>query len=367
MEIGLIGLPNAGKSTLFNAVTKAGAEVAPYPFTTTGEHVGVASVPDERLAAIASVTHPKKLVPATVKFVDIAGLVRGASHGEGLGNQFLSFIRNVDAVAHVVRAFSDPNVTHVDGAVHPGEDVDTVNTELVLADLAAVERSREKAARQAKSGDRGAQGWAGLLDKVKAGLERGELVRRMGLSAAEEATLAESDLALLTDKPTLYVANVDEDDLGASSDENPMVAEVRAHAEVDGAEVVVVSAKIEAELAELPEDEQADFMAELGLGEAGLAKLVHAGYHLLDLITFFTIESDECRAWTALAGAHAPQCAGCIHTDMERGFIKAEVVNWKDLVDAGSFHEAREHGHLMVEGREYVVKDGDVILFKFAV
>lgn len=363
MEVGVVGLPNVGKSTIFNAATRAGAEVASYPFTTISSNVGVAEVPDERLRKIAEVIKPQRVVPATVKFVDIAGLVRGASRGEGLGNQFLSYIRTVDAIAHVLRCFTDENVAHPHGDVDPVADAETVNVELALADLATIEGMAEKAGRQTKSGDAVARHRLDVLKMVKEGLERGTPIRFMELSPDDREIF--KGIGVLTDKPVIYVANVDEEE--AARGDSRCAASIRELAERERAGHVVISAKVEAEMAELEDEEAAEFRQDLGLAESGLTELIKACYDLLGLITFFTIESNECRAWPVPRGIKAPQAAGRIHTDMERGFIKAEVVNWEHLVEAGSFHAAREKGHFLVEGREYVVKDGDVVLFKFAV
>jgi hypothetical protein len=362
MEIGIIGLPNAGKSTLFNALTKAGAEVARYPFTTVESNVGVAEVPDQRLHLIAEVVKPQKIIPATIKFVDIAGLVRGASQGEGLGNQFLGFIRNVDAIVHVVRCFNEAHIPHPYGEVSPKVDIETVNLELILADLEIVSRAYEKAKKQAKSGQKEAKQRLEALEKIKAGLEKGESIRLMLLSEEERDTI--KDLGILTDKPVLYVANISEQDINT---DNALFEEVKDIAEREQAGVVAVSAKVEAEIAELEAEEARLFQQELGLSESGLTKVVKSSYHLLNLITFFTIESSECRAWPIKKGTKAPQAGGKIHSDMERGFIKAEVVFWEDLVNAGSFAVAREKGLLSIEGKDYKVRDGDVILFKFSV
>lgn len=362
MEVGIIGLPNSGKSTLFNAITSAGAEVGAYPFTTTSQNVGVGQAPDRRLHEVAETVGSKRIVPAAVRFVDIAGLVKGASQGEGLGNQFLGFIRNVDAIAHVVRAFENPNVAHVHGEVNPIEDIEVINAELMLADLAIVEKLQGKEQKQAKSGDKKVIHEVEVLRRAREALGAGRTVGSLGLVSEDAEFLR--DTGLLTDKPMAYVVNVGEDDLGK---ETPEVEEVRRYAEGAGVPAVVISAKIESELAELSEDERTEFMEGLGIEHSGLSDLIQVSHQLLGLITFFTIESDECRAWTVPAGTHAPQAAGKIHTDMERGFIKAEVVSWEDLVEAGSFHAARTAGHLLVEGREYIVRDGDVILFKFSV
>ncbi|HZD61107.1 MAG TPA: redox-regulated ATPase YchF [Anaerolineae bacterium] len=362
MEVGIIGLPNAGKSTVFNAITRAGAEVAGYPFTTIESNMGIAAVPDERLYKVAKAVGCKKTIPATVKFIDIAGLVRGASRGEGLGNQFLGYIRNVDAIVHVVRCFSDENIPHVYGAVDPKEDIETINLELALADIATVERLIDRAQGRAKSGDKGAKSTLATLAKVKSALQEGTPARLLGLSEDERATLAGA--GLLTDKPVIYVANVSEDFSEADRACSNTIASI---AEAEGADAVEVSAKVESEIAELPKEEAEEFIRDLGLDEPGLNKVVRAAFHLLNLITFFTTESGECRAWQIKRGTKAPQAAGKIHTDMERGFIKAEVINWANLLEEGSFHSAREHGHIRLEGKDYIVQDGDVILFRFAV
>jgi hypothetical protein len=363
MEIGIIGLPNAGKSTLFNALTKAGAEVAKYPFTTIESNIGVAEVPDQRLHLIAEVVKPQRIIPATIKFVDIAGLVRGASQGEGLGNQFLSFIRNVDAILHVVRCFNQADIPHPYGQISPKVDIETVNLELALADLEIVTRAYEKAKRQAKSSQKEASQRVETLGKIKAGLERGELIRLMFLSEEEKEII--KDLGTLTDKPVLYVANISEEDI--TNADNVLFGQVKDVASREQAGVVAVSAKVEAEIAELEVEEARLFQRELGLSESGLSKVVRNSYQLLNLITFFTIESSECRAWPIKKDTKAPQAAGKIHSDMERGFIKAEVVFWEDLVNAGSFTAARGKGLLSIEGKDYKVRDGDVILFKFSV
>ncbi len=356
MRVGLIGLPNAGKSTLFNALTVAGAATAPYPFTTIEPNVGVATVPDDRLDRVADVAGCERRVPAVVNFVDIAGLVEGASHGEGLGNQFLGHIRDVDAVVYVIRAFGG-DVPHVLGAVDPVTDVEILETELMLADLATVERVQQKLARQAKSGDPALKRQLETVERVRGELERG-VSARVHVSGLGDDALPE-DLSLLSAKPALFVANVDEDPAA-----RPDLTPVRTIAAERGGELVVVSAEIEEEMAQLDAAERVEFAAELGV-EGALSAVVHAAFALLGLITFFSVESGECRAWPIRAGTHAPQAAGAIHTDMEKNFIKAEVVHCDDLFADGSLAEARHHGHLLLEGREYVVADGDVITFKF--
>lgn len=358
MKVGIIGLPNAGKSTLFNASTKAGAATASYPFTTVEPNVGVASVPDDRLEKIADIAGCPKRVPATVNFVDIAGLVKGASHGEGLGNQFLGHIRDVDAVVYVIRAFTDDEVPHVLGEVSPVADVEILETELMLADLATVERTIEKLSRKAKAGDATLKRQLDLLQHVKELLGAGESVR--ALLGETAGTDLPEDTALLSAKPAIFVANVDENEA-----DRPDPEPLKAAAAERGAELVAVSAKIEEEMAELEEEERAEFAAELGTGTA-LEQIIRASFMLLGLITFFSVESGECRAWPIPAGTHAPQAAGQIHSDMEQGFVKAEVIHCDDLFADTSLAEARKHGHLLLEGREYVVADGDVITFKFA-
>ncbi len=363
MQVGIVGLPSAGKSTLFNAITKAGAVVGNYPFTTVDSNVGVAEVRDERLYKIAKVVESKNIVPTHIKFVDIAGLVKGASRGEGLGNQFLSYIREVDAIAHVVRCFSDENVSHVEGKINPVSDIETINIELILADMAVIDKKLDKVARQAKSGDKTLIRQKEILDKVRDVLDKGLPARSMKLSP-EDLKLLTSDSSLLTLKPVVYVANVSEIDVNINGS---LAKEVIDFAHKEGSEAIVICAKLESEIAELNKDEAQVFVEEMEIKELGLDKLVYASYKLLGLITFFTAGPKESKAWTIKKGTKAPEAAGKIHSDMERGFIKAEVVYYEDLLKDGSFQTAREKGHLRLEGKEYVVKDGDVITFKFAV
>ncbi|MFL5400211.1 MAG: redox-regulated ATPase YchF [Myxococcales bacterium] len=367
LAIGIVGLPNVGKSTLFNALSGASVLAANYPFATKDPNVGVVPVPDQRLDRLAALYEPKKTTHAALEFVDIAGLVKGASKGEGLGNQFLANIREVDAVAHVLRCFSDPDVVHVDGHVDPARDRDVVETELMLKDLETIEKKRERRAKEAKApGKMGEEAKADLAvyDKLKASLDEGKPARGVRLSDEEKPRAKE--LFLLTAKPVLYVANVDETQL-AKLDSDPLVAQVRALAEAEGARSVAICSKVEAEIQELPADERKEFLGHVGLTEPGLDKLVRAGFDLLGLQSYFTAGEDECRAWVIRKGARAPQAAGVIHTDFERGFIKAEVIRWDELLAHGSEAAARAKGVLRVEGKEYVVQDGDVMHFLFNV
>jgi len=360
LKCGIVGLPNVGKSTLFNALTKAGIAAENYPFCTIEPNVGIVEVPDPRLSRIASIARPQKVVPAVVEFVDIAGLVAGASKGEGLGNKFLANIRETDAIAHIVRCFEDPNVVHVSGRVDPVADVETINTELALADLDSVDRQLAKHEKVAQTGgDKEAQRLVAALKKIRAVLNAGRPARSAELSKEERAVLA--PLFLLTMKPTMYVANVSE--RGAE----PYLDALRAHARREGAPVVPVSAAIESQIAELDDEDKALFLADLGMEEPGLNRVIRAAYALLGLQTYFTAGPKEVRAWTVAAGATAPQAAGVIHTDFERGFIRAEVASYEDFVAHGGEQGAKEAGKLRLEGKDYTVRDGDVIHFRFNV
>ena len=365
MKLGIVGLPNVGKSTLFNSLTKAGAESANYPFCTIDPNVGVVMVPDERLKLLADLYHSAKVTPAVIEFVDIAGLVKGASKGEGLGNQFLANIREVDAVVHVVRCFEDPNVIHVDGSVDPVRDIETINLELIFSDIEILERRIAKTVRGARN-DKTLAKELELLNRLKEHLEAGNLaITYQTDDEDEQKWLAEYNL--LTAKPVIFAANVSEDDLADDGASNQYVQEVREHAKEQHSEVFVICAQIEQEIAELEDDEKKMFLEDLGLSESGLEKLIKASYRLLGLISYLTAGETETRAWTIKIGTKAPQAAGKIHTDFERGFIKAEVVNYQDLLDCGSYAGAREKGLVRMEGKDYVVQDGDVILFRFNV
>ncbi|MDO5136794.1 MAG: redox-regulated ATPase YchF [Eubacteriales bacterium] len=365
MKLGIVGLPNVGKSTLFNSLTKAGAESANYPFCTIDPNVGVVTVPDERLKLLGDFYHSKKVTPAVIEFVDIAGLVKGASKGEGLGNQFLANIREVDAIVHVVRCFEDTNVIHVDGSIDPIRDIETINLELVFSDLEILERRIGKVAKTARM-DKEAAKELEFLQKVKNHLEEGKLAITMELENEDEQGWMGA-YNLLTAKPVIYAANAAEDDLADDGASNAYVQKVRAYAKEQNSEIFVICAQIEEEISELDEDERKMFLEDLGLTESGLEKLVKASYQLLGLMSFLTSGEDETRAWTIKIGTKAPQAAGKIHTDFERGFIKAEVVNYRDLLDCGSYGGARDKGLVRMEGKEYIVQDGDVILFRFNV
>ena len=366
ISCGIVGLPNVGKSTLFNALSAAGAAVANYPFCTIEPNVGVVPVPDVRLDALVALYKPKSTVAATVNFVDIAGLVRGASKGEGQGNQFLANIRETDAIAHVVRCFEDDNVIHVEGRVDPVADVGTIDTELCLKDLETVDKriDRAKKALKGGAGPKDEKQVLELCERLKTGLDAGKPARAQGFSAEEQGLLR--DLGLLTLKKVFYVANVAEKQLGSAASD-PFVSALRAHAEAEGAPVVVICAAAEAEIASLETADRPAFLESLGLKEPGLHAVARTAYAILDLITFLTAGPDECRAWTVKRGARAPQAAGVIHTDFERGFIKAEVIWWEDLIKFGSEAACRANAKLQLEGKDYVVRDGDVIHFKFNV
>ena len=365
MKLGIVGLPNVGKSTLFNSLTKAGAESANYPFCTIDPNVGVVAVPDERIKLLGDLYKTKKVTPATIEFVDIAGLVKGASKGEGLGNQFLANIREVDAIVHVVRCFEDTNVVHVDGSVDPVRDIETINLELIFADIEVLERRIAKQGRAANN-DKKIAKEVDFLKKIQKHLEDGNLAATFECADDDEKAWLDS-YNLLTAKPVIFAANVAEDDLADDGASNEHVKKVREYAKGNGCEVFVICAQIEQEIAELDDDEKAMFLEDLGLKESGLDKLIAASYRILNLMSFLTAGEDECRAWTIRIGTKAPQAAGKIHTDFERGFIKAEVVNYKDLLECGSLANAREKGLVGMEGKDYVVKDGDVILFRFNV
>lgn len=363
MQVGIVGLPNAGKSTLFNALTKAGAPAAAYAFTTIEPNVGMVDVPDARLYTIAEMEKSAKITPAPIKFLDIAGLVRGASRGEGLGNQFLANIRETDAIAQVVRCFEDQNVAHVEGRLAPGDDIEIINIELMMADLSTVEKRLKACARKAKTGDASAAKENVILSKAKDHLDKGLTLRSHDFDETETAFL--KTLSPLTLKPVIYVANIGEADIGKT--DNPYVQEVEAKAAAEGAAVIVMPVALEEEMGKLSDVDAAEFMADLGLEELPLATFIRASYKLLDLITYFTGGPTEARAWTITAGTKAPAAAGKIHTDMERGFIRAEIVAFDDLVARGSFNAAKEKGLLRVEGKEYVMQDGDVVFFRFNV
>ena len=366
MKLGIVGLPNVGKSTLFNSLTKAGAESANYPFCTIDPNVGVVTVPDERLNVLGEMYHTKKIIPAAIEFVDIAGLVKGASKGEGLGNQFLANIREVDAIVHVVRCFEDSNIVHVDGSIDPLRDIETINLELIFSDLEILERRISKAVRAARNDKTIAKELA-LMERIKAHLEDGKMAKSFDdINDEDEQQWLES-YNLLTYKPVIFAANVAEDDLADDGASNAGVQAVREYAKREDCEVFVVCAEIELEIAELDDDEKSMFLEELGLKESGLEKLIKASYSLLGLISYLTAGEPEVRAWTIKKGTKAPQAAGKIHSDFERGFIRAEIVSYDDLMACGTYNAAKEKGLVRLEGKDYVVQDGDIILFRFNV
>ena len=364
MKLGIVGLPNVGKSTLFNALTNAGAESANYPFCTIEPNVGVVAVPDKRMDVLAEMYNPEKYTPAVIEFVDIAGLVKGASKGEGLGNKFLSHIREVDAILHVVRCFEDDNIIHVDGSIDAMRDLETINLELIFSDMEILERRMDRV-KKAMKGDKSLAVEVELLERVYAALESGKCARTLELTDDERAMIAEANL--LTMKPIIYVANVSEAEAGGEPVDNAMYCSLKAHAATENAEVIAICAGIEAEIAELSDDEKAMFLEELGIAESGLDRLIKKSYSLLGLISYLTAGPKEVRAWTIVKGTKAPQAAGKIHSDFERGFIRAEIVSFDDMMKCGSVNAAKEQGLMRSEGKEYVIADGDIVLFRFNV
>ncbi len=362
MKLGVVGLPNVGKSTLFNAITEAGAECANYPFCTIEPNVGVVAVPDERLDVLAKLYNTKKVTPAVLEFVDIAGLVKGASAGEGLGNKFLSHIREVDAIVHVVRCFEDSDIIHVEGSIDPVRDIETINLELVLSDMEIVKKRLDKAEKYVKTGEKSYIDEAELLRKLYAHLENGKCIRTLDLSKEEQLKLKE--FFLLTSKPVIYCCNISEEMIGC---DNALTRKVEEYAAKEGASAIEICAKVEEEIAQLEKEERSVFIEDLGLGESGLNRVIKAGYSLLGLISYLTAGEKEVRAWTVEEGTKAPQAAGKIHSDFEKGFIRAEIVTYEDLVALGSFTAAKEKGKVRSEGKDYVIKDGDVVLFRFNV
>jgi len=365
MKLGIVGLPNVGKSTLFNSLTKGGAESANYPFCTIDPNVGIVTVPDSRLNYLAKIYNSEKILPAAIEFVDIAGLVKGASKGEGLGNQFLSHIREVDAIVHVVRCFEDGNIIHVEGSVNPLRDIETINLELIFSDLEVLERRIQRTQKAAKA-DKSLQAELGILEILKKELEEGKCARNLSWESPDEQSFVNS-LNLLTQKPVLYAANVIEEDLATDGKDNIFVQTVKDFAWAEGSEVFTICAKIEEEIAELDDEEKIIFLEELGIQDTGLDRLIAASYRLLGLISYLTAGPKETRAWTITKGTKAPQAAGKIHSDFEKGFIRAEVISYQDLIDCGSYTLAKEKGLVRLEGKEYIVQDGDVILFRFNV
>ena len=365
MKLGVVGLPNVGKSTLFNAITNAGAQAENYPFCTIEPNTGVVLVPDHRLDVLAEMYHPKKVTPTTIEFVDIAGLVKGASRGEGLGNKFLSHIREVDAIVHVVRCFEDENIIHVEGSVDPVRDIETINLELIFADMDTVQKRKDKAEKSFRGGDKKAGAEAELADRLYAHLESGKPARTLECDDDEKHIM--NGWFLLTSKPVIYAANIAEDDLGKNEDEIEYVKKVRELASAENAGVIVISAAIEQDIASMGPEEKKEFLEELGIGQSGLDRLITASYKLLGLISFLTAGEDECRAWTIVQGTKAPQAAGKIHTDFEKGFIRAEIVPFDTLAELGSMAACKEKGLVRSEGKDYVMKDGDITLFRFNV